>query len=67
MKSRLRGEGTSSVDLANVSKRGFWLFLDERELFVSFRDFAWFEDASIAEIADVDCSVRITCTGRDSM
>jgi len=37
-----------------VSPHGFWLFVEERELFVSFKEFPWFEDASIREISHVE-------------
>jgi hypothetical protein len=37
-----------------VSPHGFWLFLGEQELFVPFKDFPWFEDASIKEIIRVE-------------
>jgi len=33
---------------------GFWLLLDDRELFVPFRNFPWFEDASIRQLACVE-------------
>jgi hypothetical protein len=37
-----------------VSPHGFWLFIGERELFVSFEDFPWFRDASIRQITHVE-------------
>jgi hypothetical protein len=37
-----------------VSPHGFWLFVGEQELFVSFKDFPWFRDASIRQIAHVE-------------
>jgi len=37
-----------------VSPHGFWLFVGEQELFVSFREFPWFKDASIREISRVE-------------
>jgi hypothetical protein len=36
-----------------VTPHGFWLLIGERELFVAFRDFPWFKDASIGEITKV--------------
>jgi len=53
MKSAQRGQGTSVVEVANVSPSGFWLFVDGRERFISFKDFPWFLDATIAELTDV--------------
>jgi hypothetical protein len=40
--------------VTNVSPHGFWLFVGDQELFVSFKDFPWFKDASIAQIARVE-------------
>jgi hypothetical protein len=42
------------VEVTNVSQHGFWVFIGERELFVPFRDFPWFKDASIAAITHVE-------------
>jgi hypothetical protein len=53
MKSARRGRNTSVIEVTNVSSHGFWLFIDERECFVSFKDFPWFRDATIGELADV--------------
>jgi hypothetical protein len=54
MKSVAPGSNTSLVEVTNVSKHGFWLFLGEREVFVPFRDFPWFKDASIGAITNVE-------------
>jgi hypothetical protein len=37
-----------------VSPHGFWLLVDEQELFVSFKEFPWFKDASIRQISHVE-------------
>ena len=50
----MRGQGTSNVEVTNVSGHGFWIFVGEREVYASFRDFPWFEDASIREITTVE-------------
>lgn len=54
MKSGALGRSTSPVEVTNVSTHGFWLFVDEQELFVSFQDFPWFKDASIHELTRVE-------------
>lgn len=54
MKSATPGRSTSQVEVTNVSPHGFWLFVGERELFVSFKDFPWFKDASIRTISRVE-------------
>ena len=53
MKSVPRGKHTSDVEVTNVSAHGFWLFIDAREVFLSFKEFPWFRDASIGEISAV--------------
>jgi Protein of unknown function (DUF2442) len=54
MRSEAPGRHTSQVEVTNVSPHGFWLFVGEQELFVSFKDFPWFLDASIREIGRVE-------------
>ena len=54
MKSEELGARTSQVEVANISKQGFWLFLGGRELFVSFKDFPWFESAPVSKILNVE-------------
>ena len=53
MKSAPRGKGTSAVEVTNVSGNGFWLLLDGDELFVEFKLFPWFRDASIGQLLNV--------------
>jgi Protein of unknown function (DUF2442) len=54
MKSSLRGKITSAVEVSNVAPEGFWLLLDGREIFVPFKNFPWFRDATIREITAVE-------------
>lgn len=54
MKSAGPGQSTSKVEVTNVSPQGFQLLLDAEELFVSFSDFPWFRDASIARVCNVE-------------
>jgi hypothetical protein len=53
MKSAAPGPSISPAEVTNVSPHGFWLFIGERELFVSFIQFPWFREASVREIANV--------------
>jgi len=53
MKSVPRGKHTSDVEVTNVSAHGLWLFIDAREVFLSFKDFPWFRDASVGKISNV--------------
>ena len=53
MKSAALGPSTSPVEVSNVSPHGFWLFVGDREMFVPFKDFPWFRDASVRQIVNV--------------
>jgi len=53
MKSATPGPSTSPAEVTNVSPHGFWLFVGERELFVPFSQFAWFREASVRAIGNV--------------
>ena len=54
MRSAVPGRSTSPVEVANVTPHGFWLLVGQRELFLAFRDFPWFADATIVEITKVE-------------
>jgi hypothetical protein len=54
MRSAQRGENTLAVEVTNVSRHGFWLLIGENERFVSFKEFPWFREASIAELTNVE-------------
>lgn len=47
------GKSTLTVEVTNISPTGFWLLLDDREVFVSFKHFPWFADATVRQITDV--------------
>src|SRR5436189_6272457 len=53
MKSAALGRSTSPAEVTNISPHGFWLFVGERELFVPFKEFPWFREASVREITNV--------------
>ena len=54
MKTVLRGKNTSAVEVTNVSQHGFWIFIGDREVFASFADFPWFEQATIRDLTTVE-------------
>lgn len=53
MRSAARGRSTSAVEVTNISAHGFWLLLDERELFLPFSEFPWFREATVRELTHV--------------
>jgi len=54
MRSTRRGKGTSEVEVTNVSAHGFWVLVRESEKLVSFKEFPWFRDATIAQLTRVE-------------
>jgi hypothetical protein len=54
MKSATLGKSTSGAEVTNISGHGFWLLVADEELFVSFKEFPWFKDASVSEILNVE-------------
>lgn len=53
-KSKMPGAATSAVEVSNISSYGFWLLVDDRELFLPFEEFPWFRDATVAAILHVE-------------
>ena len=50
MKSSAHGTSTSNVEVSNISPHGVWLWVKGKEFFLSYEDFPWFKDASLASI-----------------
>lgn len=48
------GAVTSAVEVTNISSHGFWLLLDDRELFLPFEEFPWFKGAAVEAILRVE-------------
>jgi hypothetical protein len=48
------GGGTSAVEVTNISKHGFWLLIDEQEVFLPFETFPWFREAPVGKILHVE-------------
>ena len=54
MTSAARGVSTSPVEVTNISQHGFWLLLEDEELFLPFSAFPWFRDAAVGKILHVE-------------
>lgn len=44
------GPATSQAEVTNISRHGFWVLVDERELFLPFDEFPWFKAAPVDAI-----------------
>jgi len=54
MRSAMPGKSISGVEVTNVSQHGFWLLVEERELFLPFEKFPWFRDVPIGHLLRVE-------------
>ena len=54
MKSAAPGKNTSVVEVTNISSHGFWVLLNQRELYLPFDEFPWFREATIAQITSLE-------------
>lgn len=54
MKSQPHGDNTSTLEVTNISKHGFWIMIREQEMFLPFDRFPWFRDAPVGKIVNVE-------------
>ena len=54
MRSVQPGAATSPVEVTNISQHGFWLMVNDREVFLPFAEFPWFRQAPISAIMAVE-------------
>ncbi len=54
MTSAAPGVSTSPVEVTNISNHGFWLLLENEELFLPFSEFPWFRDVPVGKILHVE-------------
>lgn len=50
----MHGVDTSGAEVTHISRHGFWILLDERELFLPFEEFPWFRDAPVGAILNLE-------------
>ena len=67
VKQRSLEKAPFTAEVANISARGFWLFLGDREHFVSFKEFPWFVDSSVSKILNVQRPQEDHSTGQTWM
>jgi hypothetical protein len=48
------GTDTLEVEVTGISKNGLWLLLGDRELFLAFKDFPWFQQAPVSAALKVE-------------
>jgi hypothetical protein len=48
------GTSISPVEVTNISRHGFWVLLNDEELFLAFSEFPWFRDVAVGKILHVE-------------
>ena len=48
------GSAISPAEVSGVTRNGFWLLLDDEELFLPFSEFPWFRAAPVAAVFHVE-------------
>jgi hypothetical protein len=50
MKSLKHGKATSEAEILNISAFGVWILVLQKEYFLSFSDFPWFQKATVEQV-----------------
>lgn len=53
MKLKQAGKNISTVEIANISPLGVWIYLKDHEYFLDYDEFPWFSDSKIKEVMNV--------------
>jgi len=57
MKLKSNGKNTlKKVEVQSISPFGIWLFVKDKEYFLSFKLFPWFKNAKISDVQNVKLS-----------
>ena len=54
MTSKMLEIPTSKTEISNISKHEIWLISEDKEYFMSYEDFPWFQDALIHQIFNLE-------------
>jgi len=50
----MHGRKFSDVEITNISAHGIWILVDNKEYFLSYKDFPWFKEVPISKILKVE-------------
>lgn len=48
------GNNTSAPEVTNISRHGIWLLAHDKELFLPYDDFPWFQNQPVSAIFNVE-------------
>lgn len=54
MKLKMHGTTISPVEVTNIFRHGFWVFLGDEELLLSHEQFPWFKQATVEQITNAE-------------
>lgn len=54
MRSQTIGTSTSDIEVTNIDSHGLWLFIKDKEYFLSYEDYPWFKEAKVRDILNVE-------------
>jgi hypothetical protein len=49
----MHGISTLEVEVTNISSNGFWIFIQDHEYFLPFKNYPWFVKSAIEDITTV--------------
>lgn len=49
-----RGKHTSAVEVTNISSHGLWLLVHDKDVYLSYEDFPWFQEQPVRSIVNVE-------------
>jgi hypothetical protein len=52
--SKTLGKIKRKIEVTNISANGIWILTDDKELFIPYKDFPWFKEASVDKILNVE-------------
>lgn len=48
------GIATSQADVTGITRNGLWLYADEREYFLAFANYPWFQTARVSSVLHLE-------------
>jgi hypothetical protein len=58
MTSAALGTNIFHAEVTNISQNGFWVLLNDEELFLPYSEFPWFREAPVSKILNVEWPSR---------
>lgn len=48
------GESASIIEVTQISKHGLWILVGGEELFLPYREFPWFQHATVEQVSRIE-------------